>query len=86
MLRTWMWVLLLPLFVVAAAPAEAQSGQRSRTAPGQEQADDEAIIQDLDVLSELEMLQMLEILQEMEILNEIDPGLLPGSEREGTIR
>jgi hypothetical protein len=34
----------------------------------------------------LEMLQMLEILQEMEILNEIDPGLLPGSEREETVR
>jgi hypothetical protein len=29
---------------------------------------------------------MLEILQEMEILNEIDPGLLPGSEREETVR
>ena len=38
------------------------------------------------MLSELEMLQMLEILQEMEILNEIDPGLLPGSEREETVR
>ncbi len=84
--RTWAWMLLLPLLVVAAVPAEGQSGQRSRTAPRQEQADDEAIIQDLDVLSELEMLQMLEILQEMEMLNEIDPGLLPGSEREGTIQ
>ena len=84
--RTWMWVLLLPLFVSAAAPAEAQWGQPSRTAPREEQADDEAIIQDLDVLSELEMLQMLEILQEMEMLNEIDPGLLPGSEREETVR
>jgi hypothetical protein len=29
---------------------------------------------------------MLEILQEMEMLNEIDPGLLPGSEREGNDR
>jgi hypothetical protein len=80
------WVLLLSVFVAAAAPAGAQWGERSRTAPREEQADDEAMIQDLDVLSELGLLQMLEILQEMDMLNEIDPGLLPGSEREGNDR
>jgi hypothetical protein len=84
--RRVVWMLLLAVLVAAATPADAQWGQRSRAAPREEQADDEAIIEDLDVLSELEMLQMLEILQELETLNEIDPGLLPGSEREGTVR
>ena len=84
--RTWVWTLVLPLCLIRGAFAEAGWDARSQAASREEQAEEDAIIQDLDVLSELEMLQLLDMLQEMEILSEIDPGLPPGSEKGGGAR
>lgn len=82
------WVrklVLLLAFVGAAAPAVGRS-EGLKAMSREENEEEDAILQDLEIVKELEMLHMMEMLQEMEILRDIDPLLPPGSEREEETR
>jgi hypothetical protein len=82
--RLWRRLLLLGLMGAVAGTVGWRGELRAASREEEEQED--AIIQDLDILEELEMLQMFEMLQEIEILSEVDPRLYPRSEREGGAR
>lgn len=76
-----LWKPLLICGLMGVMVATSGWGEQPRSAPQQETEDD-AILQNLEIVRELEMLHMLELIREMEMLGEMEQ-LLPSESESG---
>ena len=66
------WTLLCLLGLMAAMMGTAAWSEQSQPIPREEQQEDDAILQDLEIVRELEMLELFDLLQYMEMLGDMD--------------